>query len=168
MQVAPKSVRGRIILCIGRERKESSPVNTALTGVVETAPMASRTPVPELPKSSTFDGSANPPVPNPWTVHSPSPERSTSAPRSRMAAPVRMTSPPSRSPEIRVAPTESAPRISERCEIDLSPGTKHSPTNGPDLCASRGIISWVVGHGISIRSSASACSHRRESSACLQ
>ena len=39
------------------------------------------------------------------------------------AAAVASTSSPSSKPEISVRPTASAPSISARCEIDLSPGT---------------------------------------------
>src|SRR6185437_9477351 len=49
-------------------------------------------------------------------------------------------------PAIRVSPTASAPRINARCEIDLSPGTRAFPVNGPLARASSGIaglVEWV-------------------------
>ena len=46
------------------------------------------------------------------------------APSARIAAAVRSTSSPSSRPVISVRPTASAPSISARCEIDLSPGTR--------------------------------------------
>ena len=49
---------------------------------------------------------------------------STSAPSARMAAAVRSTSSPSSRPVMRVSPTASAPNISARWLIDLSPGTR--------------------------------------------
>ena len=66
---------------IGRRLSDASPVKIVVIGVVATAPMVRRTPVPELPKSSTSDGSRKPPTPTPWTRHSPSPSRATSAPK---------------------------------------------------------------------------------------
>ncbi len=42
-------------------------------GLVATAPIRSREPVPEFPMSSTSSGSRKPPIPTPWTRHSPSP-----------------------------------------------------------------------------------------------
>ncbi len=50
---------------IGRLRREASPSNVAVTGEPATAPIASRTPVPELPKSSGPAGEVKPPTPTP-------------------------------------------------------------------------------------------------------
>ena len=57
--------------------------------------------------------------------------RRRSAPSARIAAAVRSTSSPSSSPSIAVSPTASAPSISARCEIDLSPGTRATPDRAP-------------------------------------
>ena len=51
----------------------------------------------------------------------------------RIAEAVSSTSCPSKSPVILVSPTAIAPKISERCEIDLSPGTEAMPFKGPHL-----------------------------------
>ena len=64
------------------------------------APISSRAPVPELPRSSTSSGSAKPPTPTPSTRQTPSSPRSTPAPSARIAAAVRSTSSPSSRPAI--------------------------------------------------------------------
>src|SRR5262249_28472961 len=93
--------------------------------------MTRRQPVAELPKSRTPLGSRKPPTPTPWRHHSPTPRRSTLAPKAAMALLVLRTSSPSRRPEIRVSPTASAPKIRARFEIDLSPGTRTRPLSAP-------------------------------------
>ena len=130
---------------IGRERSEASPSKIAVTGQPATAPITSRQPVPELPKSSASAGSAKPPTPTPSTVQANGPVRSTLAPSACMDLAVLSTSSPSSRPEIRVWPTASAPRISARCEIDLSPGTRTLPLSGPLARDSRGegAAEWV-------------------------
>src|SRR5690242_18347502 len=130
---------------IGLERSEASPSNVAVTGQPATAPITRRQPVPELPKSSGEAGSAKPPTPTPLTFQANGPVRSTFAPSARMDLAVLRTSSPSSRPEIRVSPTASAPRISDRCEIDLSPGTRTFPARGPLARASRGVAGpeWV-------------------------
>ena len=49
----------------------------------------------------------------------------------RIAAAVDSTSSPSSRPEIRLSPTANALSISDRCEMDLSPGTFTVPRSGP-------------------------------------
>ncbi len=93
------------------------------------APMISRTPVPALPQSMTSAGSAKAPLPS--TRQRPSPSRSTLAPKAVMAAAERRTSSPSSRPSTSVTPCASAPRMSARCEIDLSPGARTTPLSGP-------------------------------------
>ncbi len=46
-------------------------MKVAVIGEVAIAPMISRTPVPELPQSITWSGSAKPPTPTPCTVQAP-------------------------------------------------------------------------------------------------
>ena len=116
---------------MGRPFRLASPENVAVTGWVAIAPMISRTPVPELPQSITSAGSAKPPTPTPRTDQLPPPLFATSAPNARIALAVSNTSCPSSSPAIVVSPTHIAPRISARCEIDLSPGTSAVPRKGP-------------------------------------
>ena len=102
----------RLRVIAGRAYGEASPVKVALMGNPAAAPMISRTPVPALPQSITSAGSEKPPAPS--TRQRPSPSRSTLAPKLRIAAAVRSTSSPSRSPSISVVPVASAPRMSDR------------------------------------------------------
>ena len=110
---------------------EASPSKVAVIGQPATTPIISRQPVPELPKSSTPAARAKPPTPTPCTRQRPRRCARPRRPAPRMALPVLSTSSPSSRPEMRVSPTASAPKISARCEIDLSPGTRTRPLSGP-------------------------------------
>ena len=113
-------------------------MKVAATGVVAIMPMIRRTPVPALPQSITSSGSASPPVPTPWIDQAPSSDRVTWAPKARMAEAVASTSSPSSNPVTRVSPTVSAPKISARCETDLSPGIRAVPDSAGEAWAARG------------------------------
>ena len=143
--LAPINSRGSRMRRIGRERSEASPSKIAVIGQPATAPITSRQPVPELPKSSGAGGCANPATPTPRTDQANGPVRSTFAPSACIDLAVLSTSSPSSRPEIRVSPTASAPKISARCEIDLSPGTRTFPVRGPLARASSGVgwSDWV-------------------------
>src|ERR1035441_3433102 len=136
---APIRSSGSSTRRIGRLLKEASPMKVAVTALPATAPIARRTPVPELPKSSGPAGWAKPPTPTPWMRHTPSPVRSSRAPSARMASAVCSTSSPSKRPATVLSPTVSAPRIRARCEIDLSPGTRVRPCKGPPRRAVSGV-----------------------------
>ena len=138
-QLAPISPKGFSTRFIGRPRRDASPVKVALKPNPAAAPMISRTPVPALPQSMTSAGSAN--TPRPTTRQAPSPRRSTSAPKARMAPAERLTSSPSSKPSTCVSPRASAPRMSARCEIDLSPGARTDPLSG---CARLAVMSAAV------------------------
>ena len=127
---APKRDKGVMTRPIGRRRSDASPVTNAVNGWLARMPRRSRAEVPELPRSITSSGSARPPTPTPSTSQRPSSARVISAPIARSAAAVASTSSPSRSPVISVRPMASAPNISARCEIDLSPGTATTPASG--------------------------------------
>src|SRR5579871_5529284 len=131
---------------MGRDLRLASPVNTAVMGVVAIAPITSREPVPELPKSSSDLGLFQLPTPVPRTRQRPGPSATKSAPNPRRAPAVEWTSPDSRRPEMRVSPSARAPRISARWEMDLSPGIPAVPLRGPDRRALRG-----AGLALSIR-----------------
>ncbi len=128
-QIAPIWVRGSATLAIGRRRSEPSPVKVAVMAKRAAAPMISRTPVPELPQSTTSAGSAR--ALWPTTLQRPSPKRSTPAPKARIAAAVRTTSSPSSRPSMRVSPSARAPRIRALWEMDLSPGARTRPLIAP-------------------------------------
>ena len=102
-------------------------------GDVAIAPIIKRAPVPELPQLMTLFGSANPPTPTPWIDQVPLLWFINSAPNASIARPVSMTSSPSSNPWIMVSPTDKAPSIKDRCDMDLSPGTSACPINGPDF-----------------------------------
>ena len=57
-----------------------------------------------------------------------------STPSARSTPAVEWTSADSRIPVTRDSPSASAPKISERCEIDLSPGTRSSPATCRQTC----------------------------------
>ena len=84
-------------------------------------------------------------MPAPSTRQRPRSIRSTLAPSARQARLVRTTSSPSSRPSIIVSPTVSSPRINARCEIDLSPGGRKRPPNGPLRQAVSGeMLPWTA------------------------
>src|ERR1700679_819033 len=143
----PNRVRGSSTRAIGRERKLASPVKVAVMGVVATAPIIRREPVPELPKSSAAPGARHPPRPTPVTRHTPSPSRVTVPPRAWTAPAVLTTSSDSRSPEIRLSPSAMPARIKARWEMDLSPGTQAVPFRDRALRARSGWLFGASGSG---------------------
>ena len=84
--------------------------------------------IAEIEQILRLDEPADPdPVHRPPAVVPPS---AACAPSALSAAAVASTSSPSSRPLISVRPTASAPSISARCEIDLSPGTPIRPASG--------------------------------------
>src|SRR4051812_4870472 len=129
---------------IGRLRKLASPVNVALIGMPATAPITSREPVPELPKSR---GDAGVVQRAPVTRQAPWPSRISVAPSARSAPAVLSTSSDSSNPVIVVSPAAIAPRIRARWEIDLSPGTSNRPLRALAFRALRARASGLAGPG---------------------
>ena len=97
------------------------------------APSINLTPVPEFPQSIIFLGSAKPPTPTPSTYQFPLSCFTTCAPKLLIASAVSKTSSPSKRPSISVHPIDSAPKIKERCDMDLSPGIIAVPDKGLPL-----------------------------------
>ncbi len=131
---APISARGSVIRAIGRTLNEASPQKVAVMFCPATTPINSRAPVPELPRSSGVTGETMPFSPTPVICHIPSSSRRISAPSATSAFFVEITSAPSSRPLTLVMPMARLPRISERCEIDLSPGIGIVPRSEPALC----------------------------------
>lgn len=102
----------------------------AWIGVVAIAPMTKREPVPEFPKSRGRAGLRQFPTPVPVTTQFPGASCVSAAPKARRQLAVEWTSPDSSSPEMRVFPRASAPKIRARWDMDLSPGTRARPESG--------------------------------------
>ena len=109
---------------IGRDESESSPINVALIPCPAIRPNNNLVVVPELPQSNGLVGSENFP---PFTI--------TSFPSSHIWMPqaskhfrVDCTSAPVDRLEIRDSPLANAANMSDRWEIDLSPGNVMLPS----------------------------------------
>ncbi len=125
-------------------------MNTAVSAVVATGPPspgARRCRCCRNPEARRARPGRRQPLPQ--TRHMPSPSRSRSAPRARIALAVPSTSSASEAPEIRVSPMASAPRIKALWDMDLSPRTRAVPLSGAALRAVK--RSW----GLAIRASTS-------------
>ena len=136
-KLAPISDSGSMTRPIGRRESEASPMKVAVMGWLAIRPISSRVEVPELPMSSAVCGCSRPPTPTPWTCQR-LPCFSMLAPIAVSAAAVASTSSPSSRPSMTVSPTASAPNISARWLIDLSPGMVTVPESGPDMARDRG------------------------------
>ena len=128
---------------IGRVRRLASPSKVAVIGQPATAPIASRQPVPELPKSSAAAGSAKPPTPTPSTRQARSPVRSTVAPSACMAWAVLMASSPSSMPgDPGLADRQRAQDERARAKSTCRPGTRTRPVSAPERRAVSGEAGW--------------------------
>ena len=132
--IVPIVCKGSVMRAMGRVLKDASPVNVAVMGCPATTPISRRTPVPELPRSNAVSGATRPCKPCPKIIQVPSSWRVMSAPIARMASAVANTSAPSSKPVTLVVPMAKLPRIRDRCDIDLSPGTSTMPERFTVFC----------------------------------
>src|SRR6059058_525688 len=131
--LAPIFRNGSTTRAIGRRLSDASPSRVADTRLPARTPARRRIVVPEFAQSSGPCGVENPR----GVMRSPHPDASPRAgegetgdsltPRLRRQATVALTSSPGGSPVITLSPSARAPRISARCAIDLSPGTRSVP-----------------------------------------
>ena len=130
---APIIDNGLMILPIGRDLNESSPVIVQLNGRPASIPAIKRIVVPLLPASRTSFGSLKPFMPLPRTTNE-SPilgfsgnQRSISTPRNLRISTVDLQSSPGEKFVTFAEPLPIALNIAARCDTDLSPGDTTSP-----------------------------------------
>ncbi len=120
---APISRSGATTRSIGLVVSDSSPLSSEANPCAASNPASSLIVVPEFPQSSASADAWRPCMPTPRTT-----ESSISTPSARMQPAVDLTSAPVDRPRTWLSPSAIEPRISARCEIDLSPGTVISPS----------------------------------------
>src|ERR687887_1085104 len=125
----PSTASGSAMRSTGRRRSESSPVSSKVPDCPARSPARRRSVVPELAQSIGASGSRRPRSPTPSTRTVSTSSSCTVTPNARSAAIVASVS--SERPKWRTSasPSPTAPSISARCEIDLSPGTAMCPTS---------------------------------------
>ncbi len=121
---APISRKGATTRSIGRLDSEASPMSSDGKSWAASTPASRRIVVPELPQSSGPSAARRPFRPEPCTS-----EASACTPRARRHTAVDFTSAPGERPRRCEVPPASAPRMSARWEIDLSPGRLTSPSS---------------------------------------
>ena len=124
----PMRRSGSAMRSIGRVRSDSSPVSSNRPCWPASTPASSRINVPAFAQSIGPPGARNPRNPTPCTRSSSSPSSSTSTPSARIALTVAIVSSERPKPLTCVSPSPIPPSSTERCEIDLSPGTATCPT----------------------------------------
>ena len=129
-------------------------------------PMSRRTVVPELPQSMASSGCEGPKPPQPRMSPARLPSgrfsRLTSAPRARTAPMEERTSAESSTPDTCEVPSAIAEKSTERCEIDLSPGTRTAPDSGRASGSMRVVCLVVASAG----SACAAASPHTEDAGC--
>ena len=131
---APILDSGLITLPIGLCISEASPTSSQSKFWPAKIPANSRMPVPAFPKSIASCGAIRPCNPTPLISRLPASGPSIVTPICRKAAIVLRASSPSRKPVTSVIPSAKEPSITDRCDIDLSPGTRCSPVSWPPGC----------------------------------
>jgi hypothetical protein len=128
---APMRASGSMTRRIGRRDSDASPISVDGNFCAASRPDIRRIEVPEFPRSRSCEGADSPCRPTPSTRKLVSLTRSIDTPMDWNAFIVHRQSSPSRKPVTSVRPVASDPSITERCEIDLSPGTRTWPVGLP-------------------------------------
>ncbi len=132
---APMSRSGAATRSMGRFMSEESPMSLESKRCAASRPMNRRMAVPALPMFSSDAAAFRPCIPAPWTITLVVAGRSIAMPIACSAVIVERQSSLARKPLTRVTPCARPPSMSERCEIDLSPGTVSSPPTRVTGCA---------------------------------
>ena len=117
---------------MGRRMSEASPIRLDAKGSAASSPIIRRIAVPALPMSSGAPAALRPRAPAPCTRTSPAPRpldahpEGLEGPRGRKAV-----LPGEKAADVGHPLRQSAPSMSARCEIDLSPGTVSVPAMLP-------------------------------------
>ena len=123
---APMTSRGRWTRRMGRRLRLSSPMKRPVMPEPATTPASKRADVPLLPQSRSPPGVRRPDGPTP-VISIDASRSGTTTPSARSTPAVARTSADGRIPRTRDTPDARALKISARCDIDLSPGTRNSP-----------------------------------------
>ena len=133
---APMAQSGFATRSIGRFMSEASPINSESKACAASSPVNRRIAVPALPMSRAWPAPASPRMPRPRTCTRSGAGRRTSTPRARIACMLARQSSLGRNPLISLVPSAMPASITERWEIDLSPGTVSSPATPRTGCSS--------------------------------
>ena len=124
---APMARSGFATRSIGRFMREASPMRCESNACAASSPVNRRIAVPALPMSSGPFAAPRPRRPQPRISTVSGLRCSTATPSARIARMLARQSSLGRNPLISLAPSAMPASITERCEIDLSPGTVSSP-----------------------------------------
>ena len=128
---APMETSGPTTRFIGRPDNDVSPVSVVEKDCPASRPDISRMEVPEFPRYKSPAGACSPRRPTPSISTLPLSGPLMLTPMARKADRVARLSSPSRKPLTSVLPSAREPSMMERCEMDLSPGTRNCPVSFP-------------------------------------